>query len=112
MALRIGHKRKVPSTGWVGCFEPEEVILACHVSTSRWVTELASYGMDVLPFVLRETRTVELPTNSGSGCSTEATQMVRHQLIGGYCYIHGLADGQGLEIAEKEGVMPEKICLV
>ena len=65
-----------------------------------------------LPFLLREARTVELPSNSRPGSNTETTQTAGHQLMGGCCYIHGLADGQGLEIAEKEGIMPEKICLV
>ena len=65
-----------------------------------------------LPFLLREARTVELPSTPGLGSKTEIMEMVRHEVIGGYCYIHGLTDGQGLEVAEKEGIMPEQICLV
>jgi hypothetical protein len=46
------------------------------------------------------------------GVKHESTEMVTHELIGGYCYIHGLRDGQGLDIAEQEGITSEKICLV
>ena len=32
-----------------------------------------------------------------------------YELIGGECYIHGLADGQALGIAEEKGLQPTTI---
>jgi hypothetical protein len=65
-----------------------------------------------LPFLLREAGSVQRPNNPGLETKAETTQLVNHKLIGGYCYIHGLSDGQGLEIAEREGIAPQDICLI
>jgi hypothetical protein len=65
-----------------------------------------------LPFLLREAKASDMANIPEVGVKHESTEMVTHELIGGYCYIHGLRDGQGLDIAEQEGITSEKICLV
>lgn len=65
-----------------------------------------------LPFLLREAGSVQRPNNPGLEAKSETTPLVAHKLIGGYCYIHGLSDRQGLEVAEKEGIVPQEVCLI
>ncbi len=33
------------------------------------------------------------------------------QIIGGECYVHGIADGQSIELAEREGREPQYFCI-
>jgi hypothetical protein len=61
-----------------------------------------------LPFVLREKCNVVLAPRDG-----EAPQVVMsHVLIGGECYVHGLADGEAVETARRERFDAEEICIV
>jgi hypothetical protein len=50
-----------------------------------------------LPFILRKAGMVKLAANID-----EPTKRQAYQLIGGECYVHGLVDGEGLKIAERE----------
>jgi hypothetical protein len=61
-----------------------------------------------LPFILRERGPVGLHSKEDE----TAGETMSHVLIGGECYVHGLADGQGVEIAQKEGLNTEKICII
>ena len=65
-----------------------------------------------LPFLLREHGGILLPGKRGRPSLTDDTIVPTYKLIGGECYIHGLADGQGLDIAERVGILPTKICLI
>jgi hypothetical protein len=65
-----------------------------------------------LPFLLREYGSILLPGARGRLSRWDDTVVPTYQLIGGECYIHGLADGEGLDIAERIGMLPTKICLV
>lgn len=61
-----------------------------------------------LPFVLREKCNVVLAPGDG-----EDPQLVMsHVLIGGECYVHGLADGEAVETARREQFDVEEICIV
>ena len=64
------------------------------------------YGGHV-PFVLREARKVVLKDSDNHSIETQA-----YQLFGAGCYVDGLMDGQGLEIAEREGLPVQDIYLV
>jgi hypothetical protein len=65
-----------------------------------------------LPYSLREHGDILLPGVRGRPSLTDDTVVPTYKLIGGECYVHGLADGEGLDIAEIEGIRPTKICLV
>ena len=65
-----------------------------------------------LPFLLRKHGDRLLPGTRGQLSLTDDTVVPTYRLIGGECYIHGLADGQGLDVAERAGILPRKICLV
>jgi hypothetical protein len=65
-----------------------------------------------LPFLLREHGSVLLPGRRGRPSLIDDTVVSTYKLIGGECYVHGLADGEGLDIAERVGILPTKICLV
>jgi hypothetical protein len=65
-----------------------------------------------LPYILREHGDTLLPGVRGRPSLTDDTVVPTYKLIGGECYVHGLADGEGLDIAEREGIRPTKICLV
>ena len=64
------------------------------------------YGGHV-PFVLREARKVVLTDSDDHSIENQA-----YQLFGGGCYVDGLMDNQGLEIAEREGLPVQDIYLV
>ena len=59
-----------------------------------------------LPFLLCE---------AGS-TTTQTEEDVREQkaygILGGYCCVHGLADGEGVEMAERQAIPPSEICLI
>jgi hypothetical protein len=57
-----------------------------------------------LPFILRE--------QEGSVLIKDGSAKKAHVLIGGECYVHGLADGQGIDVARREGLNVEEICIV
>ena len=65
-----------------------------------------------LPYILREHGDILLPGVRGRPSLTDDTVVPTYKLIGGECYVHGLADGEGLDIADREGIRPTKICLV
>lgn len=65
-----------------------------------------------LPFILREHGSTLLSHIRGQETLTDDTVVLTYKLVGGECYVHGLADGEGLDVAEKEGLLPRKICLV
>ena len=65
-----------------------------------------------LPFILREDGDILLPGVRGRLSLTDDTVVPTYKLIGGECYVHGFADGEGLDIAERAGILPTKICLV
>ena len=65
-----------------------------------------------LPYILREHGDTLLPGVRGWPSLTDDTVVPTYKLIGGECYVHGLADGEGLDIAEREGIRPTKICLI
>jgi hypothetical protein len=65
-----------------------------------------------LPYILREHGDTLLPGVRGRPSLTDDTVVPTYKLIGGECYVHGLADGEGLDIAEREGIRPTKICLI
>jgi hypothetical protein len=50
---------------------------------------------------------VELAANND-----ESTKRQAYQLIGGECYVHGLVDGEGLKIAEREDSRVQDFCLI
>jgi hypothetical protein len=52
------------------------------------------------------------PNTHGPRVNGEATPMVAHELTGGRCCIHALADWQGRDMAERRGIGSEKIRLV
>ena len=54
-----------------------------------------------LPFILRESGSLDVPEAAEQEDETSTRQVISHELIGGYCYIYGLAGGEGIEIAEK-----------
>lgn len=59
------------------------------------------------PFILRGARKVVLRGSNDHSIENQA-----YQLFGGGCYVDGLMDGQGLEIAEREGLPVQDIYLV
>jgi len=61
-----------------------------------------------LPFVLREKGQVIL----APGDSEDPQVVMSHVLIGGECYVHGLADGEAVEAARREQFDAEEICIV
>jgi hypothetical protein len=62
-----------------------------------------------LPFVLREKGLVVLDPETG--CAPQI--VMSHVLVGGECYVHGLADGQAVELARTEHLIDaEEICIV
>jgi hypothetical protein len=61
-----------------------------------------------LPFVLREKCQVVL----ARGDSEDPQVAMSHVLIGGECYVHGLADGEAVETARREQFDVEEICIV
>jgi hypothetical protein len=66
-----------------------------------------------LPLLLRESRLAKLPESSTPPHGTRARDIVGYQAIGGgCCYVHGICDGEALELAEREGIQPEMIFLV
>ena len=64
------------------------------------------YGGHV-PFILRETGEVVLIDNDNHSIETQA-----YQLLGSGCHVDGLMDDQGLEIAEREGLPVQDVCLI
>jgi hypothetical protein len=61
-----------------------------------------------LPFVLREKGLVILDSDGG-----HASRIVMsHVFIGGECYVHGLADGQAVEMSRAEGTKVVEICII
>jgi hypothetical protein len=65
------------------------------------------------PFVLREGEEVR-GARAGLqsvGEGTELETYVGHTMVGGDTYIHGLCRGEGLDIAEKEGLESQMVCL-
>ena len=60
------------------------------------------------PFVLREVETLE----SFKVREGQPSQKKAYQIIGGESYVHGLMDGEGLELAAREGLSAQDICLV
>jgi hypothetical protein len=65
-----------------------------------------------LPFLLRESKPIKLLDTPTTGSSTRTREIVGYKLIGGYCYVHGICDGEALDLAEHEGIEPETIHLV
>ena len=61
-----------------------------------------------LPFVLREKCQVVLATGDSEGPQV----VMSHVLIGGECYVHGLADGEAVATARREQFDAEEICIV
>jgi hypothetical protein len=61
-----------------------------------------------LPFVLREKCNVVLTL----GDSEDPQVVMSHVLIGGECYVHGLADGEAVETARREQFDAGEICIV
>jgi hypothetical protein len=57
-----------------------------------------------LPFILRE--------QEGSVVIKDGSAEKAHVLIGGECYVHGLAGGRGIDVARPEGLSVEDICCV
>jgi hypothetical protein len=60
-----------------------------------------------LPFVLRKAGMVDLAANND-----QSTKRQAYQLIGGECYVHGLVDGEGLKITEREDSRMQDFCLI
>ena len=61
-----------------------------------------------LPFILREMGLVVLDPEANEPSKT----VMSHVLIGGECYIHGLADGQGIDIVERESLEPGEVSII
>ena len=53
-----------------------------------------------------------LREQEGSVIIKDESAKKAHVLIGGECYVHGLADGQGIDVARTEGLSVEEICIV
>ena len=71
-----------------------------------------------LPFILRARAIIRLTSDGKTMESSNAQDTLgdhrcfrTHELIGGECYIHGLAEGQAISIANEEDLEPEKIYL-
>ena len=60
-----------------------------------------------LPFILRGAGMTKVVNENG-----ETFQKQCYQMIGGECYVHGLVDGEGLEIARRENLPVEDFCLI
>lgn len=60
-----------------------------------------------LPFILREAGMTDVVNENG-----ETVQKQRYQMIGGECYVDGLVDGEGLEIARRKSLPVEDFCLI
>ncbi len=56
-----------------------------------------------LPFLLRENGRVKIPANEQGDFDSTTKDVMSYQLIGGECYVHGIAHGEALSIAEDEG---------
>ena len=92
------------------CTERGYLGISCeHVKKGDRVTVL--WG-GRLPFLLRKHGSVLLSGAKGRPSLADDTVVPTYRLIGGECYVHGLADGEGLDIAERLGMLPTKICLV
>jgi hypothetical protein len=93
-------------------FRTERGYLGISCEHVRKGDKVAILGGGRLPFLLREHGSVLLLGARGQPSLTDDTVVPTYKLIGGECYIHGLADGEGLDIAERVGILPTKICLV
>jgi hypothetical protein len=101
-SFRIGKKLFRTERGYLG--------ISCeHV---RRGDRLAILWGGRLPYILRQHGDTLLPGVRGRPSLTDDTVVPTYKLIGGECYVHGLADGEGLDIAERHGIRPTKICLV
>ena len=60
-----------------------------------------------LPFILREAGMTDVVKENG-----EKVQRQLYQMVGGESYVHGLVDGEGLEIARQKNLPVEDICLI
>ena len=60
-----------------------------------------------LPFILRKASMTDIVNENG-----ETVQKQSYQMIGGECYVHGLVDGEGLEIARRKDLPVEDFCLI
>ncbi len=63
------------------------------------------------PFILREHGRMVLPGREGFLSNTDDSVQPTYKLVGGECYVHGLSGGEGIHVAEQEGILPTKICL-
>ncbi len=61
-----------------------------------------------LPFLLRENRLVDLRSEPNE---FERTVMSHVLVRGAYC-VHGIADGEGIEMAQQLDIREEDFCLV
>ena len=60
-----------------------------------------------LPFMLREAGLTDAVDRND-----ETAQRQLYQMIGGECYVNGLVDGEGLEIARRKNLPVEDFCLI
>jgi hypothetical protein len=60
-----------------------------------------------LPSILREAGIINVRDENGKVTKTQA-----YQLVGGESYVHGLVEGEGLAIAEKQNLPVQDFCLV
>ena len=74
-----------------------------HIQKGDKVTVIFSGD---LPLLLREAGPTTTQTEEG------VREQVAYRMVGGYCYIHGLADGEGVDIARREAIQPSEICII
>lgn len=93
----------------LSCFELEKDMLRYHVGTPNQVILLAYCGAD--PSFSGYTNPDFLKTldTSATGSGDGSQEVARYQLIGGYCYLYGMCDGEAVDIAERKGMREKSI---
>jgi hypothetical protein len=67
-----------------------------------------------LPFLLRECKTKrEIPVADVEGCNVcQHVITTAYQITGGQVYVHGIMEGEGIDLAERAGFQPQQFCIV